>query len=85
MNEEIDRQIDAWVKATKQLTGKVVEVLAREGDLVAEHAPLLVLEAMKMEHQISAPAKGIVKEILYKVGEQVPEGVELIVFEPSHE
>ncbi|HSI01949.1 MAG TPA: biotin/lipoyl-containing protein [Reyranella sp.] len=43
--------------------------------------PLLVLEAMKMEHTLSAPADGTVKSVRYGVGEQVPEGAELVEFE----
>ncbi|MEO7404528.1 MAG: biotin/lipoyl-containing protein, partial [Burkholderiales bacterium] len=70
---------------TAPMPGKIVAVMTTAGATVERGAPLLVLEAMKMEHQISAPAKGVVKEILYKVGEQVTDGVELIVFEPSDE
>ena len=44
-------------------------------------APLLVLEAMKMEHTIAAPADGVVAELLYAVGDQVAEGAELIRME----
>jgi 3-methylcrotonyl-CoA carboxylase alpha subunit len=46
---------------------------------------LLILEAMKMEHTIKAPAGGTVKELLYRVGEQVEEGAELLAFERSKE
>ncbi|MBV9361230.1 MAG: acetyl-CoA carboxylase biotin carboxyl carrier protein subunit, partial [Betaproteobacteria bacterium] len=42
---------------------------------------LLTLEAMKMEHTITAPADGTVKEIHYAAGEQVPEGAKLIKVE----
>ena len=45
--------------------------------------PLLVLEAMKMEHTLTAPADGTVKSVRYAVGEQVPEGAELVEFEAS--
>jgi hypothetical protein len=41
----------------------------------------VVLEAMKMEHAITAPADGTVAAVHFKVGEQVEEGVELLVFE----
>jgi len=36
------------------------------------------MEAMKMEHTIAAPADGVVKEVLYGVGDQVAEGAALI-------
>ena len=42
---------------------------------------LLILEAMKMEHTITAPADGVVKEIHYAAGEQVLEGAELITLD----
>jgi 3-methylcrotonyl-CoA carboxylase alpha subunit len=48
---------------------------------VSKGQPLLILEAMKMEHTIAAPADGVVKEIHYAAGEQVLEGAELITLE----
>jgi 3-methylcrotonyl-CoA carboxylase alpha subunit len=42
---------------------------------------LLILEAMKMEHTITAPADGVVKEVHFAAGEQVPEGAALITLE----
>ena len=46
-----------------------------------ESAPLLVMEAMKMEHTIVAPAGGTVGEILFSVGDQVTDGAQLLVME----
>ena len=43
--------------------------------------PLVVLEAMKMEHTIKAPRKGMVTEIFYNSGDLVNDGAELIAFE----
>ncbi|HEY5637441.1 MAG TPA: acetyl/propionyl/methylcrotonyl-CoA carboxylase subunit alpha [Burkholderiales bacterium] len=63
------------------MPGKVIAVMAKAGARVSKGAPLLVLEAMKMEHTLSAPADGTVKEVRCATGEQVLEGVELIVFE----
>jgi 3-methylcrotonyl-CoA carboxylase alpha subunit len=60
------------------MPGKIVKVLAQEGARVAKGEALLILEAMKMEHTITAPAAGVVKEIHYGEGEQVLEGAELI-------
>ena len=62
------------------MPGKVVRVLATEGERVKRGAPLLVLEAMKMEHTIAAPADGIVERIAFAVGDLVEEGVELVSF-----
>jgi 3-methylcrotonyl-CoA carboxylase alpha subunit len=53
-------------------------VLTEAGAKVAKGQALLILEAMKMEHTITAPADGVVKEIHYAAGDQVLEGVELI-------
>jgi 3-methylcrotonyl-CoA carboxylase alpha subunit len=63
------------------LPGKIIDLRVRPGDTVSRGQPLLVLEAMKMEHTLSAPADGTVKSVRYGVGEQVPEGAELVEFE----
>ncbi|NKB39230.1 MAG: acetyl-CoA carboxylase biotin carboxylase subunit [Gammaproteobacteria bacterium] len=63
------------------MPGKVIDVLVTEGDKVAAGAPLLILEAMKMEHTICAPLDGTVKTIHYKAGDMLDEGVELLVVE----
>jgi 3-methylcrotonyl-CoA carboxylase alpha subunit len=65
------------------MPGKIVAVLVETGATVEKGTPLLILEAMKMEHTIKAPAGGTVKELLYRVGEQVEEGAELLAFERS--
>ena len=63
------------------MPGKIIAVLVQAGDEVEKGAPLLILEAMKMEHTIKAPARGRIARILHRAGEQVGEGVELIEFE----
>jgi 3-methylcrotonyl-CoA carboxylase alpha subunit len=63
------------------MPGKVIALLTTAGARVAKGTPLVILEAMKMEHTIIAPGPGTVTEIHYKVGEQVAEGAELIGFE----
>ena len=63
------------------MPGKVIAVMAKVGDRVSKGSPLLVLEAMKMEHTITAPADGLVKDVRCAPGEQVVEGFELITFE----
>jgi 3-methylcrotonyl-CoA carboxylase alpha subunit len=47
---------------------------------VTKGTALLVMEAMKMEHTIIAPADGTVDDFLYGVGEQVNEGASLVAF-----
>jgi 3-methylcrotonyl-CoA carboxylase alpha subunit len=67
-------------KLTAPMPGKVVRIQVKLGQRVAQHAPLLVIEAMKMEHTITAPFEGIVEAIHYEQGEQVAEGIELLTF-----
>ena len=63
------------------LPGKIAAVLVEAGARVERGAPLLILEAMKMEHTIIAPARGLVAAIHCKAGDQVVEGADLIDFE----
>jgi 3-methylcrotonyl-CoA carboxylase alpha subunit len=66
------------------MPGKVIQVIIEAGRTVARGAPLMILEAMKMEHTIAAPADGTVEAVHYGVGDQVEEGAELIAF-AAHE
>ena len=75
--------VAAGGRLTAPMPGKIVQVLARAGDTVKRGQPILILEAMKMEHTIAAPADGIVDAINYAVGELVDEGAALIGFTPS--
>ncbi len=68
-------------RMTAPMPGKVIKVHVTPGQAVARGAPLIVLEAMKMEHCISAPADGTVAEVHYAPGDLVEEGAELIAFE----
>ncbi len=63
------------------LPGKIIQVLVAPGAEVAKGAPLIVLEAMKMEHTSTAPAAGRIARVNVAAGEQVDEGVELLAFE----
>ena len=65
-------------RLTAPMPGKVVSFLAKAGDKVQRGQALAVMEAMKMEHTISAPHDGVVEELLYGVGDQVAEGGELL-------
>ncbi|WP_153101976.1 acetyl/propionyl/methylcrotonyl-CoA carboxylase subunit alpha [Paraburkholderia hayleyella] len=68
-------------RLTAPMPGKVIAVLVSPGEVVAKGAPLLVMEAMKMEHTIGAPTAGTVTEVHYAVGDQVSEGVQLLVLD----
>ena len=65
-------------KLTAPMPGRVVAVRVQLGDSVKKGQPLVIVEAMKMEHTIMAPADGIVEKIHASVGDQVDEKYELI-------
>ncbi len=66
---------------TSPMPGSVVRVTAAVGDSVARGDTLVVIEAMKMEHQIAAPGDGTVAELLVAEGDQVDTGELLAVIE----
>jgi 3-methylcrotonyl-CoA carboxylase alpha subunit len=78
-------QEEAVGRLTAPMPGKIVAVMVAAGDRVERSAPLVVLEAMKMEHTITAPVAGTVASLLYAVGDIVSEGAELISFEIEEE
>jgi 3-methylcrotonyl-CoA carboxylase alpha subunit len=63
------------------MPGRIVKLMVHAGARVAKGEPLLILEAMKMEHTLTAPADGTVAEVHCAAGDQVVEGVELIRLE----
>jgi 3-methylcrotonyl-CoA carboxylase alpha subunit len=65
------------------MPGKVIALAVKPGTPVEKGAPLIVLEAMKMEHTISAPRRGVVKVFHFAPGDQVTDGVELLDFEAA--
>ncbi len=68
-------------RLTAPMPGKVVSFSVKAGDAVKKGQPLAVMEAMKMEHTIAAPADGTVAELLYAPGDQVADGAELLRME----
>src|SRR5688500_2988552 len=65
-------------RLTAPVPGKVISFAVKAGDKVSRGQALAVMEAMKMEHTIAAPADGTVQELLYGPGDQVAEGAELL-------
>jgi glutaconyl-CoA/methylmalonyl-CoA decarboxylase subunit gamma len=63
------------------IAGTVFKIIAKPGDQVEVNQVVMVLEAMKMETDISAPAAGKVKAILVNVGDAVQAGHGLVEFE----
>jgi 3-methylcrotonyl-CoA carboxylase alpha subunit len=66
---------------TAPMPGTVVKVSVEAGQHVRAHEPLVVLEAMKMEHVIEAPRDGVVTEVLVQVGDLVPAGSPIVTLE----
>ena len=66
-------------RLSSPLPGRVVSVSVAPGDSVSAGQTLMVIEAMKMEHAITAPASGNVEAVHFAEGDQVDEGLELLV------
>jgi 3-methylcrotonyl-CoA carboxylase alpha subunit len=73
----------AGAHVTAPMPGKIVKVAVREGEAVEEHALLVILEAMKMEHRIEAPAAAVVSSVLVKEGQIVAAATPLVTLSPS--
>ena len=63
------------------MPGLILEINVKEGQMVQENEPLLILEAMKMENSFLSPREGVIKSIAVKKGEAVEKGQLLIEFE----
>jgi biotin carboxyl carrier protein len=67
---------------TAQMPGKIVKILVGPGDAVEEDAPMLVIEAMKMENELRSPIAGTVTRVEVSEGDTVDTGALLAVVEP---
>jgi biotin carboxyl carrier protein len=63
------------------MPGRVVRILAQEGDEVAGHQGIIVIEAMKMQNELTAPKPGRVVRILVEAGSAVVSGQPLVTIE----
>jgi biotin carboxyl carrier protein len=68
-------------KLAAAMPGKVMRVLAREGDEVVAGQGIVVIEAMKMQNEVRAPKSGILKRLLVQAGTNVNAGDVLAVVE----
>jgi len=68
---------------TAPMNGSIVRILVEPGQQVEPGTPLMVLEAMKMEHSIRADRAGTVRQLLYAEGDMVSEGSLLLELEAS--
>jgi 3-methylcrotonyl-CoA carboxylase alpha subunit len=71
---------EAEASLTAPLPARVTKLFASVGDSVKKGAPLVMLEAMKMEIALSAPRDGLISEIRPAIGDMVKQGERLIVF-----
>ncbi len=78
------RQESAAGRLTAPMPGRIAALLVAPGEYVAANQPLLILEAMKMEHLLRAPKDGIVKKFNFQIGGQAAEGDELVTFESQN-
>ena len=63
------------------MPGRIISVLVKETDTVTRGQPLVVMEAMKMEMTLAAPANGVITAVRCAIGDMVQEGVDLVDLE----
>ena len=76
-------QVSAGGLIRALMPGRIVRVLVSKGDEVKKGAGLLVLEAMKMENEITAATDGVVAELFVTTGDTVDSGAELMLIETA--
>jgi len=79
-----DVDVEHGGRLTAPMSGTIVAVMVKAGDAVEKGAPLVVLEAMKMEHAIVAPAAGRVSAVHFAVGDRVSEGADVVDLDDDH-
>jgi 3-methylcrotonyl-CoA carboxylase alpha subunit len=85
LSAERDDEAATGGRLTAPMPGKVIEVLVAAGAKVKRGQPILILEAMKMEHTIAAPADGTIDALHYESGDLVEEGADLVAFSAAEE
>jgi 3-methylcrotonyl-CoA carboxylase alpha subunit len=70
-------------RLTAPMPGRVTQLMVGVGDKVRRGEPLMIIEAMKMEHTVTAPADGTIAAVRFAVGDLVEEGAELISLDTS--
>ena len=81
LDEAADQGQGGVVRAP--MHGKVLAVLVEQGASVTRGQRVAIIEAMKMEHTLTAPLDGVVAEIAVAANAQVPEGAKLMLIEPE--
>ena len=67
------------------MPGRVTQLMVEPGMNVRRGQPLIVIEAMKMEHTVTAPADGVIEAVRFAPGDLVEEGAELIALTPGRQ
>ncbi len=74
---------EGWVAVPAPMQGTIVSLSVKEGNAVAAGQPLLIMDAMKMQHEIKSPVRGYVRRIAVEAGETVYEGHALLFVEEA--
>ncbi len=70
-------------RVTAPIPGLIVKVEVTVGEEVAANQPLVILEAMKMENEIRAPQRGVVRAVLVEPGQSVDQGAILVILDDT--
>ncbi len=81
--EAADASGSASDRVVSPMPGKIVQILVKAGEAVKRGQPLATLEAMKMEHTLSAPADAVVASVDASAGDQVSDGAVIVRFEKA--
>ncbi|MCG8492589.1 MAG: hypothetical protein MI743_13295, partial [Sneathiellales bacterium] len=82
-NQSVAELPEGTIPLSSHILGTVIEIFVREGDQIHHGQEIAVLEAMKMEHQVTATASGYVERILISSSETVEEGQVLLALRPA--
>ncbi|WP_290898252.1 biotin/lipoyl-containing protein [Ferroglobus sp.] len=76
---KVEKTVVEGKEIKAEMSGTIVKVLVKEGEEVKSGQPVLILEAMKMENEVTSPFSGVVKEVRVKEGDRVNAGQTLVV------
>jgi 3-methylcrotonyl-CoA carboxylase alpha subunit len=72
-------------RLTAPMPGRVTQLMVEPGSQVRRGEPLMIIEAMKMEHTVAAPVDGVIEAVRFALGDLVEEGAELITLAPAEQ
>ena len=77
-NSASAQKVKKGAKIKSQMPGKIVRILVKAGDLVTQGQAVIVMEAMKMENEIKAPANATIKDVKVQENQAVETGAVLL-------